>query len=103
MSNSAGQNPKSKRREPSVPRDRDVAGAAGQRSDSPPAAADANMPDEGYSDQDKPLVADSPEARALHDHPPKTKGTLGVGTAGDAARPTKPGIHSKTIPPRGQM
>ena len=26
-----------------------------------------------------------------------------VGTAGDAARPSKPGIHNKPLPPRGRM
>ena len=88
---------------PQVPRDRDLDQPAQRDSDSPPAAADFNPPDENYTDQDKPLVAGSAEARALHDRPPKTKGTLGVGTAGDAARPTKPGIHSKPIPPRGGM
>jgi hypothetical protein len=89
--------------QPGVPRDADVDRAAGGQSDSPPAAADVNMPDEAYTDQDKPLVAGSREARKLHDQPPRTKGTLGVGTAGDAARPTKPGIHNKTVPPRGKM
>jgi hypothetical protein len=88
---------------PTVPRDRNVDQRAQRDSDSPPAAADVNPPDESYTDQDKPLVADSAEARALHDRPPRTKGTLGVGTAGDAARPTKPGIHNKTVPPRGKM
>jgi hypothetical protein len=91
------------RDQPSVPRDRDVDGSPKLRSDTTPSPADVNIPDEEYTDQDKPLVADSPEARALHDHPSKTKGNLGVGTAGDAARPTKPGIHNKPIPPRGHM
>jgi hypothetical protein len=88
---------------PQVPRDRQLDEASTRSSESPPAAADVNLPDEAYTDQDKPLVGDSREARALHDRPPRTKGTLGVGTAGDAARPTKPGLHNKTVPPRGGM
>ena len=104
MSTSSTGKSKSKRpASPTVPRDRDVDRPTQRNSDSPPAAADVNPPDENYTDQDKPLVAGSAEARALHDRPPKTKGTLGVGTAGDAARPTKPGIHNKPVPPRGQM
>jgi hypothetical protein len=88
---------------PQVPRDRDVGPESRRRSDDVPAAADANIADEDYRDQDKPLVAGSREARALHDRPPPTKGELGVGTAGDAARPAKPGVHNKPIPPRGRM
>jgi hypothetical protein len=91
------------KRNTGVPRDRELDQQPARNADSPPAAADVNMPDEGYSDQDKPLVADSREVGALHDRSARNKGTLGVGTAGDAARPTKTGIHSKTIPPRGQM
>jgi hypothetical protein len=88
---------------PEVPRDPDAGNRSRTRGDEPRSAADANIPDEDYTDQDKPLVAGSQEARALHDKPPRTKGELGVGTAGDAARPSKPGIHNKPIPPRGQM
>src|SRR3954464_9219451 len=70
---------------------------------SPPSAADVNLRDEYYTDQDKPLVAGSDEARALQARPPRAKGETGVGTAGDAARPMKPGIHNKPVPPRGQL
>jgi hypothetical protein len=103
MSNPSSAKNKTSRQNPKVPRDRDVDAAPTRDTDSPRAAADVNPPDEAYTDQDKPLVAGSREARALHDQPPRTKGTLGVGTAGDAARPTKPGIHNKTVPPRGSM
>ena len=88
---------------PQVPRDRDTNTDFKRRAPDVTSAADANPRDEYYTDQDKPLIAGSKEARALHDRPPPTKGELGVGTAGDAARPTKPGIHNKPIPPRGQM
>lgn len=88
---------------PTVPRDTVRADDERLRGKSPPSAADVNPPDEAFGDQDKPLVAGSREARALHDRPPKTKETLGVGTAGDAARPSKPGIHNKPIPPRGKL
>jgi hypothetical protein len=73
------------------------------RSENPPPAVDANAPDEIYTDGDKPLLPDSKEARALHERPPPTKDELGVGTAGDAGRGSKPGLHNKPIPPRGQM
>jgi hypothetical protein len=88
---------------PQVPRDRDAGTASRRRTAEPKSASDVNPRDEYYTDQDKPLVAGSREARALHDRPPPTKGELGVGTAGDAARPTKPGIHNKPVPPRGNM
>ena len=91
---------KSKRRDPApqVPRDPDVGKAdAGGRE--PKSAADVNPRDEYYTDLDKPLVAGSKPARVLHDNP----GKLGVGTAGDAARATKPGVHNKPIPPRGSL
>jgi hypothetical protein len=88
---------------PEVPRDRDAGTASRRRTDQPKSASDVNPRDEYYTDHDKPLVAGSREARALHDRPPPAKGELGVGTAGDAARPTKPGIHNKPVPPRGNM
>jgi hypothetical protein len=87
---------------PQVPRD-PGRGEAGRRSTEPKSAADVNPRDEYYTDKDKPLVAGSKPARALHDNPPPAKGELGVGTAGDAARPTKTGIHGKPIPPRGAL
>jgi hypothetical protein len=59
--------------------------------------------DEDYADREKPLVAGSDLAKALQDRPPKGKGQLGVGTAGDAARPSKTGIYGKPIPPRGKI
>jgi hypothetical protein len=68
-----------------------------------PSPATSNPTDEDYADAGKPLVAGSPEAIALHNRPPPARGELGVGTAGDAARPIKPGIHDKPIPPRGTM
>lgn len=68
-----------------------------------PAPDRVNLRDEDYSDRNKPLVAGSREARALHDNPPPTKGELGVGTAGDAARATKGGVHDTTIPPRQSL
>lgn len=104
MSTSSSNQPKAKRKPAAeVPRDRELDRAPESNTDRPRAAADVNPPDEEYTDRDKPLVAGSKEARALQDRPPRTKGTLGVGTAGDAARPTKTGIHSKTLPPRGHM
>lgn len=87
---------------PQIPRDSDR-GRAGRGSAEPKAAADVNPRDEYYTDKDKPLVAGSRLAKALHKNPPTTKGELGVGTAGDAARPTKTGIHGKPIPPRGSL
>lgn len=100
---SSDKNNKPKRRgATAVPRDRDL-DTAERHSGDMPSAADRNIPDEDYTDQDKPLVAGSSEARALHKRPPPAKGELGVGTAGDAARPSKPGIHNKPIPPRGRL
>ena len=87
---------------PTVPRDRDVDNSSRKRETSPASAADANIEDEEYTDRDKPLVADSDAARALHDNPSRTKGDLGVGTAGDAARPSKTGIYGKPVPPRSR-
>lgn len=90
---------------PEVPRDREVdrPASAGKPDALPPSPADHNQPDEEYTDQEKPLVAGSREARALQDRPPSAPGELGVGTAGDAARPTKTGIYGKPIPPRGSL
>ena len=88
---------------PAVPRDSDLGDGAALRRNSPPSAADVNPLDEDYTDRGKPLVAGSREARALHDRPPPAKGELGVGTAGDSGRPTKPGIHGNPLPPRGNM
>lgn len=86
-----------------VPRDRDLDAPPRRRRESPPSAADVNPRDEDYTDREKPLVAGSREARLLHENPPRAKGELGVGTAGDAARPIKPGIHGKPLPPRGNL
>jgi hypothetical protein len=47
------------------------------------------------------LEPDSPPARALHEHPPRGRGQLDVGTGGDAARPGKTGIAPTSIQPRG--
>ena len=88
---------------PHVPRDADVGGNSRRRGSSPGSGADANPRDEYYTEKDKPLVAGSRDARALHDRPPPTKGELGVGTAGDAARASKTGIHNKPVPPRGRL
>jgi hypothetical protein len=68
-----------------------------------PSPDTTNARDEDYANAGKPLVADSREAKALHENPPRAKGELGVGTAGDAARPTKMGIHDKPIPPRQSL
>jgi hypothetical protein len=101
--NPSDRNPKAKRPgDINVPREAPLDDAR-SRQRSPRAAADVNPPDEEFAEQDKPLVAGSRVARALHKRPPKTKGTLGVGTAGDAARPSKPGIHNKPIPRRGRL
>lgn len=61
------------------------------------------MRDEDYTDRDKPLIAGSIEAKRLQEHPPTGTDQLEVGSAGDAARPTKEGIDGKPIPPRGQL
>lgn len=103
MNSSSGQKAKKPSPQPTVPRDADIEDSANP-TPSPPSAADVNPRDEEiYTDREKPLVAGSREARLLHDNPPRTKGTLDVGTAGDAARPTKPGIHGKPLPPRGDV
>jgi hypothetical protein len=101
MSMSRSSDPGPQRKPPEVPRDPDAATAT-DRSAPTPSPADVNTPDEEYTDQDKPLVAGSEAARGLHDQPPKSRGGLGVGTAGDAARPSKPGLHNKPLPPRGR-
>jgi hypothetical protein len=105
MSSSSDPSPKSKGKDgAAVPRDREVDGSPKHRTDRVPSAADVNPRDEDvYTDRDKPLVAGSRDARALHDHPPKGKDQLEVGSAGDAARPIKTGIGGKPIPPRGNM
>lgn len=105
MNKHPGQKPKPKPEQATtVPRDRILDGSPEHRSDAPASAADRNPRDEEvYTDREKPLIGGSREARLLHDHPPKGEGQLDVGTAGDAARPSKPGIHGKPLPPRGDM
>lgn len=88
--------------DPQVPREPPLDGEPGHHAPPTPSAADVNTPDEQYYDGDKPLVAGSDEARALHDRPPPAKGELGVGTAGDAARPSKLGLHDKGVAPRNR-
>lgn len=61
------------------------------------------MRDEDYTDRDKPLLPDSTEAKRLQQNPPKGSGQLRIGTAGDAARPSKVGIYGKPVPPRGDL
>lgn len=68
-----------------------------------PAARGDNMSDEDYANGDRPLLPDSATARALHARPPRGRDQLRTGTAGDAGRPSKEGIHNKPIPPRGQL
>ena len=62
-----------------------------------------NIRDEDYPSANKPLPEDSLFAQKLHEHPPQGEDQLEVGSAGDAARPTKTGIMKPTLPPRGQM
>lgn len=81
-----------------VPRDRDTDDKMPR--DAMPAPEDVNVRDEYYADGDKPLVAGSREAKLLQKNPPPAPGELGVGTAGDAARPTKLGLHDLPVPPR---
>lgn len=83
-----------------VPRDPHPAPGGGPTM---PPADGPRMRDEDYAVQDQPLVPGSPPARALQAHPPKGEGQLGVGTAGDAGRPTKEGLHDKPVPPRGRV
>lgn len=87
----------------SVPRDRDTDETSSRAREPMPSADETNAPDEIYTDQAKPLTPGSREERELHDRPRHGKGQLGVGTAGDSARPTKEGIHNKPLFPRGQM
>ena len=68
-----------------------------------PAADGATMRDEDYAEQDQPLLPDSPAAKRLQARPPRGRDQLRVGTAGDAGRPTKEGIHDKPVPPRGRL
>ncbi len=103
MSKRPPQPDSSRKSKVTVPRDHHVDGSPGDKSERTPSPADTNMPDEDYNDGDKPLVAGSREARALHDRPPPAPGELGIGTAGDAARPIKPGLHTKGVPPRGKL
>jgi hypothetical protein len=84
----------------SVPRDASPGEQPPERMPSPDTI---NPRDEDYADAGRPLVSGSPEARSLHAHPPRAKGELGVGTAGDAARPMKSGLHDKPIPPRESL
>ena len=86
-----------------VPRDTDVETSESSRAERMPSPDDVNAPDEFESGGDKPLPSDSKAAADLHDKPPGAKGELGVGSAGDAARPSKEGITGKPIPPRGGL
>ena len=86
----------------SVPRDAKVDTAESSRREVMPSPDTVNMPDEGYAPGPKPLPSDSPLAAQLHEHPPQGEDQLEVGSAGDAARPSKTGIVNPTLPPRGQ-
>lgn len=66
-----------------------------------PSPDTVNIRDEDYPAAGKPLLPDSPEAEALHENRAPGKDQLEVGSAGDAARPTKTGIMNPTLPPRG--
>lgn len=83
-----------------VPRDRRL-----DTRDGPPMPSPGGeiMKDEDYADQDKPVLPDSVSAKRLQARPPKGTDQLRVGTAGDAARPSKEGIHNKPVPPRGRV
>jgi hypothetical protein len=83
-----------------VPRDAKL--DAGTTPPTPPHDAE-QWRDEDYTDREKPLIGDSDLAKIRHENPPKGKDQLGVGTAGDAARPSKTGIYGKPIPPRGRV
>ncbi|HYD85124.1 MAG TPA: hypothetical protein VEA63_13760, partial [Opitutus sp.] len=65
-----------------------------------PSPDTVNIRDEDYPSEGKPLPAESPAAKALHEHPPQGHDQLEVGSAGDAARPSKTGIMKPTLPPR---
>lgn len=79
-----------------VPRDPD-AGQVSEGDTTPPRHHSAEGVDARVRGS---LEPDSPPARALHEHPPKGKGQLDVGTGGDAARPGKTGIAPTSIQPR---
>lgn len=79
-----------------VPRDPD-AGRVSEGETTPPRHHSAEGVDARVRGS---LEPDSPPARALHDHPPRGKGQLDVGTGGDAARPGKTGIAPTSIQPR---
>jgi len=86
-----------------VPRDPDVETSETSRAERMPSPNDVNALDEFASGGDKPLSSDSKAAADLHNNPRRAKGELGVGSAGDAARPSKEGITGKPIPPRGGL
>lgn len=90
-------------KEITVPRDPDVDTAADNSSEVMPSPDTVNIADEDYPSDDKPLLPESAAARKLHENPPKGSDQLEVGSAGDAARPSKTGIMNTTLPPRGQM
>lgn len=83
-----------------VPRDRKLDDGRGQPT---PAPGGDSIKDEDYASNERPLPPDSPITKRLHEHPPKGRDQLEVGSAGDAARPSKEGIHNKTLPPRGRL
>ena len=94
------------RPEITVPREKPLDGEtppSRTRADDPPAAGSINPPEETYAEQEQSLAPDSPLVEALHRRGPTAKDQLDVGTAGDAARPTKTGITPTSIPPRGNM
>jgi hypothetical protein len=94
--------PSNPNRKISVPRDPDVDSAERSREEVMPSPDTTNLRDEDYPPDDKPLPAESPAARQLHDHPPRARGELETGSGGDAARPGKTGIMNTTLPPRGE-
>lgn len=104
MNTSSPKESRSRRDHPiEVPRDRQTENSSAPSRQWTPAAGSINAPDELYAaGGDKPLPPNSPEANALQARPPRAKGELGVGSAGDAARPTKEGFTGKSLPPRGQ-
>jgi hypothetical protein len=101
---SSQQQPEPRRRgDLTVPRDPQTQGDRAPRNEITPPAGSVNPPDEAYATTDKPLPPDSPEGAALHRNPPRAKGELAPGSAGDSARPTKDGIFHKPIPPHGNL